>query len=506
MSATSTRSVQSYLDERPAWPDATPAPGSPVTPMQWRIFFLASAGKFFEGMVVFMGGIALPLIAEEFAITKLQHGLVTAASLFGILVGASLLGGLADRHGRKRLFVLEMVLFTVFLVLVCVSPGFWWLLACLFGIGLALGCDYPTAHLVISETTASEARGRMVLGAFAFQAVGAMFGTGVSYLVLANVPDIGAWRYMYAVAVVPAVLVILARLTIPESPHFLMVRGRMEEAREATRRLLQREPMYPSTIELAPLRDDVAAAADKGYGALFNRRNRRATILASVPWFLQDLGTYGIGIFTPVILANAVGSAQQHASSVATLVERDMLAAKGAALIDVLLLVGILAAIVLADRVGRIRLQVIGFVGCAAGLAIAAAAATVEGPAQTVMIFAGFMLFNFMTNMGPNAQTYLIAGEVFPTEIRAKGAGFAASFAKIGAVATAFLFPVLLVDIGTEWLLGGLVATSLVGAVVTAVWRIETSGLSLEAIGAETEAGAADLRPDRVGPSVAAAE
>ncbi len=88
------RSVQSYLDERPTRPDATPAPGSPVTPMQWRIFFLASAGKFFEGMVVFMGGIALPLIAQEFGITKVQHGLVTAASLFGILVGASLLGGL----------------------------------------------------------------------------------------------------------------------------------------------------------------------------------------------------------------------------------------------------------------------------------------------------------------------------------------------------------------------------------------------------------------------------
>ena len=56
------------------------------------------------------------------------------------------------------------------------------------------------------------------------------------------------------------------------------------------------------------------------------------------------------------------------------------------------------------------------------------------------------MLFNFMTNLGPNAQTYLLAGEVFPTDIRGKGAGFAASFAKIGAVLTAFLFPVLLAE------------------------------------------------------------
>ena len=59
------------------------------------------------------------------------------------------------------------------------------------------------------------------------------------------------------------------------------------------------------------------------------------------------------------------------------------------------------------------------------------------------------MLFNFMTNLGPNAQTYLLAGEVFPTEVRGMGAGFAAAFAKIGAVATAFLFPILLAGIGT---------------------------------------------------------
>jgi hypothetical protein len=100
-----------------------------------------------------------------------------------------------------------------------------------------------------------------------------------------------------------------------------------------------------------------------------------------------------------------------------------------------------------------------------------------------VLLFAGFMLFNFMTNIGPNAQTYLLAGEVFPTEIRGKGAGFAAAFAKVGAVLTAFLFPVLLVDIGVNLLLGVLIASSLLGAWVTWQFRIETTGVSLEEIG-----------------------
>jgi len=476
------RSVQSFLDERPIWVDGTMIRDVPMTSMQARIWMLAAAGKFFEGMIVFMGGVALPLIAAEFGITLAQHGLVTAASLLGILIGASFLGGFADSHGRKRMFVIEMVIFTVFLILVCFSPNFWWLIACLFGLGLALGCDYPTAHLVISETTASGSRGRLVLGAFAFQAVGALFGTGIGYFILANSDSLDAWRLMYAVAVIPAVLVVLARLTIPESPHFLAIKGDLDRAASSVKQLLRRKPQYPEVVSVT---EPAGRHKRSGsYLALFNARNRRATALASIPWFLQDLGTYGIGIFTPVILATAVGHQSDVATSVSAILHKDMLAAKGAAMIDFLLIIGIVAAIVLADRVGRMRLQIIGFAGCALGLAIAALSSQFTGMSQTLMIFAGFMLFNFMTNLGPNAQTYLIAGEVFPTEIRAKGAGLAASFAKIGAVATAFLFPILISDIGTEAVLWSLVGTCIIGAAVTFALRIETAGRNLETIGA----------------------
>ena len=93
------------------------------------------------------------------------------------------------------------------------------------------------------------------------------------------------------------------------------------------------------------------------------------------------------------------------------------------------------------------------------------------------------MLFNFMTNLGPNAQTYLLAGEVSPTRVRGMGAGFPAAFAKIGAVTTAFLFPILLADIGTQALLYILIGTSLLGAVITWPFRIETTGINLETIG-----------------------
>src|ERR1700733_2195273 len=390
----------------------------------------------------------------------------------------------ADRFGRKPMFIIEMALFVLFLVAIVLAQSFVWLIVCLFGMGLALGCDYPTAHLVISESTPTRSRGTLVLSAFGFQAAGALVGTAVGYLVLREDPNLLAWRWMYATAIIPAALVLLGRFFVTESPHWLAIQDRERDAEREILRLLQRKPPYPSDVSLSDSdgQDDGSA----GYGALFRGRNLRATILASVPWFLQDLATYGIGIFTPTILAASVGHKREHAQNVVDLVANDMIAAKGAAFIDILLLIGIVGAVLLSDRVGRMRLQIFGFIGCALGLFISAQSVHYDGGTKMMLIFAGFMLFNFMTNLGPNSQTYLIAGEVFPTAIRGIGAGFAASFAKIGACMTTFLFPILLADIGTAELLYVLVGASLLGALVTWLFRIETAGVSLEHIGVDT--------------------
>lgn len=188
-----TKSPQEYIDESPIWADGTPANISPMTKMQWRIWTLATAGKFFEGMVVFMTGVALPLIVAEFGLGAFEKGVIGASALFGILIGATALGGMSDKYGRKKMFIAEMVLFVIFLVALTLSPSYIFLAIALFGAGLALGCDYPTAHIVVSESIPSQVRGKLVLGAFAFQAVGALFGTMIGYLVLYENPQIEAW-------------------------------------------------------------------------------------------------------------------------------------------------------------------------------------------------------------------------------------------------------------------------------------------------------------------------
>jgi len=205
------RTVQDYIDETPLWADATPVRYAPITNMQWLIWGLATAGKFFEGMVVFTTGVALPLMGKEFALGATEKGVVVASSLVGILIGAALLGGLADRYGRKQMFIAEMVLFAIFTVILAFSSSYVIAVAALVGIGVALGCDYPTAHLMISESIPSPIRGRMVLAAFGFQAVGGLVGTAVGFLILFENPDLGAWRWMYASTLVLALPVLIGR-------------------------------------------------------------------------------------------------------------------------------------------------------------------------------------------------------------------------------------------------------------------------------------------------------
>jgi putative MFS transporter len=144
----------------PSWRDGTPTTFVPMTSMQWRIWLLASAGKFFAGKVVFMTGVALPLIVQEFGLSLAEKGIVSAAPLAGILVGALALGSMADFDRQRLMFVVELLAFTLFLIGLVLSPGLTWLVACLFGVGVALGCEYPTGHIMISETISSRDRGK----------------------------------------------------------------------------------------------------------------------------------------------------------------------------------------------------------------------------------------------------------------------------------------------------------------------------------------------------------
>lgn len=158
-----------------------------------------------------------------------------------------------------------------------------------------------------------------------------------------------------------------------------------------------------------------------------------------------------------------------------------MASATGSAFVDLFLIVGFLIAVLLIDRVGRIRLQTVGFLGMALGLIVLAAASFLALGNQTniAIVFVGFLIFNLMMNAGPSSTTFLLSGEVFPTSIRASGAGFAAAVAKAGAVLGTFGLPILQTSLGTPTLLLLLSLFCMLAEVMTYLFRIETTGRSL---------------------------
>ena len=193
----------------------------------------------------------------------------------------------------------------------------------------------------------------------------------------------------------------------------------------------------------------------------------------------MDIATYGVGIFTPTLLAEIV---VKHANT--TFIADNITSTKGTAALDVFLVIGFAIAITLVDRVGRIPLQVTGF--AVMGLALIMLG-TVEGlpgggGAHLAVVLIAFALFNTFMNAGPNATTFALPAEVFPSECRAAGAGFAAGCAKAGAALGVFLFPILQGDIGNSALLFIIAGGCFLGLIVTVIFRIEPKGRSLDEI------------------------
>jgi nitrate/nitrite transporter NarK len=189
----------------------------------------------------------------------------------------------------------------------------------------------------------------------------------------------------------------------------------------------------------------------------------------------MDIATYGVGIFTPSILA-ALAFEAEH-----SLFGQEIASLEGAAFLDLFLMVGFLLAIFLIDRVGRIRLQLLGFGVMAVGLGILAVATELPGGADQhlILVWVGFTLFNLFMNMGPNTTTYVLPAELFPTRLRASGHGLAAAAGKLGATVGIFFLPIWQLVLGLGPTLALVAAAALLGMAATWAFRVETAGRSL---------------------------
>ncbi len=443
-------------------------------PMTWRHYALwltASGGAFLDGFSVAALGVALPLLKRDFAISPLLVGLIGSALVLGAVAGAALGGVSADKLGRKRVFIADMALIALAGVIGAAAPDPRFILLAQFLLGVGVGIDFPTSASYVSEMMPSKARSRMTVATIALQSVGMAAAALAGLTILKFRPATDDWRLLLGAGGALAALFLLARIWAPESVRWLATKGRTDEARALLDALAiefgeTSIELETKSIAFAAVKPPTAATAHAvGYSTLFRAPYRARTLLASLPWMLMDVATYGVGLFTPVILG-AMHFGDSGAGPIAT----DFADAEAAAVVDVFLVVGFIASLWAVPRFGRIFMQVAGFAGMTVGMLLLLFAAMAGDGAQAHLgfVIGGFMLFNFAMNAGPNATTFTLAPTLFPTAIRASASGFAAACAKVGATFGTFVVPQLEAGWGLTGVVALMVSVSVAGLVTTA--------------------------------------
>ena len=442
---------------------------SPLKGIQRWLWVLSTGGTLLDGFVLFALGVAMPLIIPVFHMTPDIVGLIGSALVMGAVLGAGIGGRLADRLGRKRLMVGDMTIIVIGATTSALANGPPMLFVGQLIVGVGVGIDFPVSSSYISEISPKRDRDRMMVATIACQSIGLLLAAAIT-LVLLSRGSAQSWRLFLWSEGLVALLFFVLRFSAPDSPHWLMSRGRFTEAAQAFIRIIpeQRETVLQITGDHEKLGASIPQVK-AGMATLFSPRYRARTALVTIPWFLMDIATYGVGLFTPVILGSIEISGRTRG-----LVAHDLALAEGSGIIDLFLLFGFLLGIWSVPRFGRIRMQCIGFAGMAVGmLMLMAAVGLTNSGLHIPLVFTGFIVFNLLMNAGPNSTTFTLAPILFPTQLRGTAGGFAAGVAKLGATFGVFLLPILEERFGVSNVLGIVSAVSLLGLILTLSLRRE---------------------------------
>ncbi|MCQ9387160.1 sugar porter family MFS transporter [Brevibacterium sp. 50QC2O2] len=441
---------------------------------QSRIALLAGAGMFIDGFDVSVIAVALPGLTSAWHITSgLVSGLVASSVVVGMFFGMMFGGRLVDYFGRRKMYMFDLVGFVVFALVAAVTQEAWQLIAARFLLGLFIGADYPISSSTTAEFTTPARRGRLII----FMSLLWQLGAFTAYVTGILLMPVGAnaWRWMLFVGAVLAVIVIVFRHNMPESPRWLRTQNRDEEADAIEREMWEKHDLVIDSRAMTAAEHNAAAEAAHGaagqaraagsgrWRELFSARSIRATVFCSVFWFAFAVSFYGIQMYTPTILDPFTNG-------------KPALAFLGAALIAALGVLGAGIGMVTVERWGR-RRQIIW---CFVGMAIALVILAVWQQPTLALLIVLLAVTILLANLGPGVLNMVYPNEMFPTRLRGTGVGFAGSASRVGSILGVLVFPILVSAWGmanATWLFA---AVAIFGLVVSIFLAPETKGRSMD--------------------------
>lgn len=420
-----------------------------------------------SGALPFM---TLPGSEGGLALTSAQEGVVAASLVFGATFGALFGGRLSDRQGRKRNIMLLAVIFFVGALGCALAPNTAMIVVARFILGLAVGGASATVPVFLAELAPASQRGQIVTVNELMIVTGQLIAYS-SNAYLGSISDGGhIWRWMLFLASLPAVLLWLGMLLVPESARWLVSKGRIDEARTS---LLRTRPAEIIKSELQEMRDSVAKDAEMGHGSVRDLRTpwiRKLVFLGIAIAFLsQTTGVNSIMYFAPSVLVST--GLDTQAALVATI-------CNGAVSV-----VATLLGIYLLHRgIGRRPIIITGQAGLTVALALIGIFFLLpESNLRSYLVLAGMLIFLFFMQACIGPIFWLLLAEIFPQRIRGFATGLAISFVWIANTIVSLVFPILIDAIqGSTFFLFAIIN---VGTLIFYIRSIpETKGRTLEKV------------------------
>ena len=381
-----------------------------ISQMHVKVVALIAAGYFFDVIdLIVLGSLIPDMIQSKFA-TGAEAALVGSATVFGMFIGAAGQGEFSDRWGRKTVYQFNLLLFGIFTILGALAPTVFWLMVCRFIAGLGLGGEQPLAFAYAGEYSPKAIRGRIL--AIVHFIGGACVWPIASLFTLFFRDSIG-WRGVWIVIGIGALIVWLFRFWLPESPRYLATHGRGKEALDVLARMGIEGPKEQLTTSAA------SDSRSDPFMLVFKMFPRR--VIAGMICFSAFFGVaIGLGTWLPNIMTAKGFTITKSLTYTFGMT----LAVPCASLFMMYAL----------DKYGRKPTSVCAFVAAGLMAIVFANAAT-----DTQLLVAGFIMIFFIQVAGNSMQIF--ASEVFPTNARASGFGWAAG---VGRLATAFIVPTIL--------------------------------------------------------------